>query len=1108
MTLKRKHHPGRSPVRGRKRRPTKSNREVEWTVIDFLCQNGSEVKLKWGKTDVNGDSAEEDFESIEWIPRANVVHPDVTLEGVPYGLRHDDPEIRSPSEKLLKVSNPAQSSIEDTSPTSNQTTPMRYKPSRSFRNVIESSPSLSQSNTLPSSSPEQVSPTSPGDHNRADYGKNGSPRSDYVLSSPFQSSQIIRSTNPAQMTASSPRFIEPLTAKDPDLAYSDQYCSLGDRSVFGMTVSNDFIITTSSSVHTLLSIPVLVCTSTIPETQSQEAPVSHSHMLSEAQISHVDPVLETTNRTRSTSPTGPDHVSSVATSARSGQRINSPSSWPPYHEQGVPCDVISISPPGDHTLITTRWTSSLQQTTYSTAPQACDAVPPAVSPEAAEDGNMRDAETYNVSMILQESLPLPPSQLVDTLATAPPRPTLSSASMQGSAYTEADTADVQCAGYSTSPAAIESSGAPELTEAQKFGPPHSPSESQVEQLGSFLDRRAFDMDPAHNERVVPVYFGRESSRARQQDSYLHLINNPKSRELASKFAESGCSQDPRCVEAVDTLLAQLHQVTQHSNLLDNDDPSQQPQTAEMLVWHCMFSAKLHFIERLMKDEGQPPCYAVVVIKDKRMLRIVEQFMKASDVFVWHNMDTRPIETAAVLLADGAEQLPSGPADVVVLLDGFHGHKYESLRALSHGLWAPLIALVVPFTPEHLLRCLDNGSPHARRAQLFDTLIRLKRLAGEHADPAINIIVAKKLRRLVNMRDSEVWDLESLPSVEPLAEFVRHYEETRSGRRQSIPASQMTTQSPNASEASIKRKRDGPEEKADAIKKARLVEPDTTHVSDSVGHLSQPASHAVNGPSSSTLPVSMPSIQPAVPSAVTIFPSEADKHLKELELDITAKDLTIADLKCIMDDREGQMQDLRDRFVAQTTKRDELVALVEKLSRSKQVAVDREQGLRDSRDEIRQQLKTAQESLANHTIPERAELENAWAENRRLQTQSTALEKRLADSKGREAYFFEQYQRLSQEGPEMRARISELEGENEALKIKASAERVKALSMTEQMQLDELHAEIARLRTQVSSLNETVTKQDKTIRHLKALDNARTVTRGSRVRENSASPVPR
>jgi hypothetical protein len=148
--------------------------------------------------------------------------------------------------------------------------------------------------------------------------------------------------------------------------------------------------------------------------------------------------------------------------------------------------------------------------------------------------------------------------------------------------------------------------------------------------------------------------------------------------------------------------------------------------------------------------------------------------------------------------------------------------------------------------------------------------------------------------------------------------------------------------------------------------------------------------------------------------------------------------------------------------------------------------------------LKEQLKAAQETLADHSIPERAELEQVRLAFQQSQNENQILEKRLKTQQSDLDYAQEMYQNSSSAAQRLGTTNRELENALSHALNRASGEQTRAKQMTLTARAQNLARENKQLKAKLNDQTDALIRKDKELSLLKEASRGRMGTRGSSV----------
>ena len=576
----------------------------------------------------------------------------------------------------------------------------------------------------------------------------------------------------------------------------------------------------------------------------------------------------------------------------------------------------------------------------------------------------------------------------------------------------------------------------------------------------------------------------------QRDSYPLMIQHHK--DVIERFLATSHPTDELIVE-IETLLERLRRIAVHPDL-DNVETYTQYDVpaAAHAKWAIDCSAKFLFLNHLIDELREKPVSIAIICRPGQLSQIIEDFLRGLDV-TYYKADTgQQTEQSSgaisfkIISPDEDISSESLAADAIICLDNSAEAGGPALKLLQDSS-SIVIALVVPSTVEHVERCISPKLTHQQKLRaLVHGIFDLRYESGklEHGQlPSIE--TAKVLAGFLMNKESttEEWSIPALSMLENLDSQT----ESDIELPQSSAAAHMAEKRPFETIDVEMSSSD-----ADTFKRPRLasngvqshdvpttinpLELDLSHVSDSIDKPSG-NDHIID---SSNL-------------AASSVLSETIQRLQSL-LVSTRTELAVH--KQDLSDLQYRYEDQRTQIVSLTRRNDDAIDTAQKAVTRMSESAATTSALRVENRSLKEQLKAAQDALADHSIPERAELEQQRIALTLSQQEKETLKKRLEVAQKDLDYAQEMYQDSSSAAQHLGTTNRELENALSHAQNRASGEQTRAKQMTLDARAQNLARENKQLKATVREQTDVLARKDKELALLKEASRGRMGTRGS------------
>jgi hypothetical protein len=573
----------------------------------------------------------------------------------------------------------------------------------------------------------------------------------------------------------------------------------------------------------------------------------------------------------------------------------------------------------------------------------------------------------------------------------------------------------------------------------------------------------------------------------QRDSYPLVIQHHK--DVIERFLATSHPTDELVIE-IETLLERLRRITVHPDL-DNVETYTQYDVpaAAHAKWAIDCSAKFLFLKHLIDELREKPVSIAVICRPGQLSQIVEDFLRGFEV-AYSKADTHQQAeqnsgalSFKIILPD--EDVSSNSVDAVICLDNSAEAGGPASKLLQDSSLV-MMSLVVPSTVEHVERCISPGLTHQQKLRaLVHGVFDLRYESGklEHGQlPSVE--TAKVLASFITNKESATeWSIPALSMLEnldsqtesdiqlPQFSAATHGVEKRPFGALDI---EMTASA------------------ADTFKRPRLasngvhahdepitinpLELDISHVSDSVEKPSG-NSHIMD-------------------SSELIISSDLNETIERLKSIIVSTRTELAVHKQDLSDLQYRYEDQRAQIVSLTRKNDDAMDTAQKAVTRMSEGAATASALRVENRSLKDQLKAAQEALADHSIPERAELEKQRIAFAQSEQEKETLEKRLKVCQKDLDYAQEMYQNSSTAAQKLGTANRDLDKALAHAQIRASGEQTRAKQMSLDARAQNLERENKQLKATVREQTEALGRKDRELVLMKEASRGRMGTRAS------------
>lgn len=576
----------------------------------------------------------------------------------------------------------------------------------------------------------------------------------------------------------------------------------------------------------------------------------------------------------------------------------------------------------------------------------------------------------------------------------------------------------------------------------------------------------------------------------QRDSYPLMIQHHI--DIIDRFLGTGQPSEELIVE-IETLLERLRRIVVHPDL-DNVETYTQYDVppAAHAKWAIDCSAKFHFLKHLIDELRDKELAIAVICQSAQLLHILENFLLGFKVTCYRADTGQTVKqdgcalTFKIMSHNEDASYESLAADAVICMDNSAeagGSTLKLLQGPNNDLI--MMTLAVPGTIEHVERCLSPDLTNQQKLRaLVHGIFDLRHDSGklEHGQlPSVETakVIAGFLTSNPNEREWSVAALSMLENLDSQTESDIELPQSSAalpGGKHPLDTSEV--EMPGS--GTFKRPRlesNGVHLPDQPVTINPLeLELDISHVSDSVA---------------------VPS-NPQVVSSEVIDPSDLNETVRRLQSLLLTAQSSLADHKQDLGELQYRHEDQRNLIVELTRKNEEAMDTAQKAVTRMTENAATANTLRIENRSLKEQLKAAQEALTDHSVPERAELEQQRLAFQQSQGENKILEKRLKTQQGDFDYLQEKYQETSSIAQQLGTTNRELENALTHAKNLASGEQNRAKQMTLDARASNLARENKQLKAKLKEQADALARKDKELSLMKEASRGRMGTRGSSV----------
>jgi hypothetical protein len=595
------------------------------------------------------------------------------------------------------------------------------------------------------------------------------------------------------------------------------------------------------------------------------------------------------------------------------------------------------------------------------------------------------------------------------------------------------------------------------------------SRAYIPQDTAMLDASSSD----NNQHVVSLDFG-----SQQRDIYKTAFNNSK--DMIYEFTERVWPETSTIAQKARDFIQQLHNHINHPDL-DNKETYDQPPIEPSLqaAWDVTSSTKFQFLKHLLEAAKSHNLHIALLVAPGRLVAILQYFLQGIEILYnvidGDNNVVNQHSTATVLLTTVDSGFPSLELDMIVIIDGNMSTEIvtrtqKMLSPSQNVSLLPTVSLVVPDTVEHAQRCIPPTMSEADRLHVLISTATDKRESagwlsggsGKGLDKKVSDIIAW----ILNPDESD-WPFYGLPALQLLEVF--------------------TSQSASQDDNNGKRQLDAGAE-SPKTKKARLDESISLTINPADMHILP--DQLSNSHVSESVPVSQ--------HAVTL--NELENARLRVEEHVVA-----------LETRQFEFEEQRIKLTDAMAERSQVQQTI---TRDHERILDlqaKNVSYRDEVLELKKQLAAMHNSLINHSIPERAELEASRAETLVALADKEKEAKRAKTLDEQCEYLRDQYQTLSNHASSLSTSNAEKDKLIAELQIKASGEQARLRTIHLDEHSKRLQEDKRKLTAVVKQRELVITRMTEENARLREVGRDRVGTRASSVprtpRSRPGSPAP-
>ncbi|KAK3665331.1 hypothetical protein LTR22_003853 [Elasticomyces elasticus] len=612
--------------------------------------------------------------------------------------------------------------------------------------------------------------------------------------------------------------------------------------------------------------------------------------------------------------------------------------------------------------------------------------------------------------------------------------------------------------------------------------------------GPTLSRQPSKLDPQlPYSYMVPI-----ALLGHQRDQYVSLTKAET--EFIELFLATS-NHDVYHTRKAEHLMDQKRQIALHPDLVNAETmtpydvrPEQEAQ------WYVDCSVKFRFLKDLLHGVRDQSLHIAIVTQSGRIVDMLDKFLVGINV---QHRRIHELESANVVgegqglmvtLASIRDEVRDGqvsPADLVIALDPTVGADCLPVRAFKGGEKdTPLATLVVPFSIEHLEQSISTALPERSRLRtLVSGFDHYRHDAGTLEDEQLGLAAsAKALADYLSAHESEQdWPIPTLAALENLDSQTESDIDLPVTQDEQAPAATVGTKRSHEvddivvdGDVTMKKARIEIPLPADLPTTVNLQDLDLTHISDSVTKATQ----ALPGDIAAVAGLVLSETEQSLRRMLHETQQRLDEHVE-----------TISQV-------QFKNEELRIQLVAETQQRKQSERVAEVYVNRIAATESRYSSLREElvvkNTKLKQQLAEARTHLADHSVPERAEMETARLRAEQAEAEKIQAEQRLEALAKNHEFLRDQYQTRTSDAQAMDTQVTELQSALDTAQTLASGEQAKLRQMGYDAQSKKLRDENSRLKIILVDRDAAVKFRDEEIAKLKEAARGRMGTRGTSV----------
>lgn len=583
---------------------------------------------------------------------------------------------------------------------------------------------------------------------------------------------------------------------------------------------------------------------------------------------------------------------------------------------------------------------------------------------------------------------------------------------------------------------------------------------------------------SNNQHLVSLEFA-----PLQRDHYTCAFHDSKA--IVDNFTLHGIlPADSTLAQQARNFMLQLHHIVNHTDL-NNPDASTQSTPTSQSEWDMAVSSKFRFIKSLLDAAKRHNLHIALLVDPGRLAAVLQGFLQGINIMYnvidGQNNVVNHESTATILLTNvESVDTTSLDMDMIVAIDGSTSKDVitRTQKMLSRESLVPTISLVIPLSIEHAELYLPSTSTMSEAQRLhvlLSTATNEREKAGWESrgtDTDFERKASDIVSWILNPGEAD-WTFYGLQPLQLI----------EGGQSQSSEDELMVDNS-----GSNKRSLD--EDNGLALAKRARID-------DSLPLTINPADmHLAPGTIPTNSHVS-DSVAPSQHAATLLQLNNAQAELRELTQ--------------AMEALQYNCEEQRAQMVQAQKERNEAVQREERLKTSNDDLRAKNLSLRDEVSNLKKQLEVANAALLDHTVPERVELEKSKAEAVAAVNESKDQTKRGKMLEEQLDYLRSQYQDRSNENTLLANSNADQAKQIAELQVQASGERAKLKAINNDTLIKKYEDTVKQLRTVVKEREGTMQRMSEELTRLRE-PRGRVGTRASSIprspRAGTREPVSR